>query len=90
MASGPDSDTMASNGQPDAPNSRYEPTVMDVLITKAMLIKTLALPREIVDAIIDLAGYWPHTTVEREYRDNTIVARGTHGSEENVFLVCMI
>ncbi|KAH8885622.1 hypothetical protein GQ53DRAFT_750972 [Thozetella sp. PMI_491] len=45
----------------------FEPTVADVMVVKAMVSKALNLPNEIVDTIVDLAEYWPHTTVEAEH-----------------------
>ncbi|KAK4144991.1 uncharacterized protein C8A04DRAFT_10967 [Dichotomopilus funicola] len=77
-------------------SSPFEPTVADVLVVKAMLAKALLatssrLPPEIVDVIVDLAEYWPHTTAE--LNDSTIIARGNQlsgrssGDGENVFLL---
>ncbi|KFY27988.1 hypothetical protein V493_03171 [Pseudogymnoascus sp. VKM F-4281 (FW-2241)] len=44
---------------PNSPPS--DPTVADVLATKAILL-SLSLPLELTDAIIDYAEYWPHTS----------------------------
>jgi len=46
----------------EAPASRYLPTVKDVMVVKAMLLKAISLPIEIVDLVLDHAEYWPHTT----------------------------
>jgi hypothetical protein len=43
-------------------NARYEPTIGEVLLVKSALHTQLNLPYEIVDFIIDLAEYWPHTS----------------------------
>jgi hypothetical protein len=82
--------TMESGGS-SAGRHPYEPTVADVLVTKAMLTKALTLPPEIVDTIVDLAEYWPHTTTEI---NSTVVARGnnqmrTAPHAEDLFLVCL-
>ncbi|KAK3330681.1 hypothetical protein B0H66DRAFT_544603 [Apodospora peruviana] len=53
----------------DEHHGPYEATVLDVLVVKAMLTKALNLPPEIVDSIVDLAEYWPHTTTEISYVD---------------------
>lgn len=67
-----------------------EPTVLDVIVVKEMLQKALKLPPEIVDSIVDLAEYWPHTTTEIDYSRRPRLmrkdARGRHPSE-NTFLV---
>lgn len=77
--------------------SPFKPSVADVLVVKAMLAQALLaessrLPPEIVDVIVDLAEYWPHTTAE--LNDTTMIARGNQpsgrssGDGEDVFLVC--
>ncbi|KAL2140120.1 hypothetical protein VTI28DRAFT_4235 [Corynascus sepedonium] len=68
----------------------YEPSVTDVLVTKAMLNKALRLPPEIIDTIVDFAEYWPHTTTE--LNDSTVIARGKNNfgnrpGTEDVFLL---
>ncbi|KAL2268843.1 hypothetical protein VTJ83DRAFT_3689 [Remersonia thermophila] len=67
---------------PSTAASLHEPTVADVLVTKAMLSK--ALPREIVDIIIDLAEYWPRTTTVVAGAGSAI---GSGGTDENVFVL---
>ena len=69
---------------------RYEPTFSDVIVVKAMLNKALAVPAEIVDQIVDLAEYWPHTTAEGRPANSIYpykTVRGGHGGTENEFLV---
>ncbi|KAK3897791.1 hypothetical protein C8A05DRAFT_47704 [Staphylotrichum tortipilum] len=60
----------------------HEPSIADVLVVKAMLTRALALPVEIVDAIADLAEYWPHSTVHASFQRTV----ASHRSE-NVFLL---
>ena len=38
-----------------------EPTVEDVLQAQSILL-ACGLPQELIDSIIDMAEYWPHTT----------------------------
>ncbi|KAK0628255.1 hypothetical protein B0T17DRAFT_491337 [Bombardia bombarda] len=67
----------------------YEPTVIDVVVVKAMLTKALILPPEIVDSIVDLAEYWPHTTTEIHYSHlpgGAKAVRGGTPTAENQFL----
>lgn len=78
-----------ANKAAETESTAHEPTIADVLVVKAMLIKALNLPAELVDAIVDLAEYWPHTTTEASFDGGVPVARGggdRHG-KENVFLV---
>ena len=46
------------------PGPPYEPTFADVLVVKAMMSKGCGLPNELMDKIVDLAAYWPHTTTQ--------------------------
>jgi hypothetical protein len=79
---------MSSNSDTSATASApYEPRVVDVLVVKAMLNKALNLPPEIINAITDLAEYWPHTTTEASFQP-PVVASGGLGLKENMFLVC--
>ncbi|KAM7201943.1 hypothetical protein V8F20_004651 [Naviculisporaceae sp. PSN 640] len=68
----------------------YEPTVLDVIVVKEMLHKALNLPPELVDSIVDLAEYWPHTTTEIDYTQRNRLmrkdARGGHPSENSFLL----
>ncbi|OAA60388.1 hypothetical protein SPI_05512 [Niveomyces insectorum RCEF 264] len=69
----------------------YEPTVADVFVVKALLHRSGRLPLELVDAIVDLAGYWPHTTAEVNYGSrNPLVVRSDRLrplQHENCFLL---
>ncbi|KAI6367380.1 hypothetical protein MCOR25_004915 [Pyricularia grisea] len=64
---------------------RYQPSALDVLVTKAMLAKGVNLPLEVVDLVMDFAEYWPHTTthVDRPSRPNIF---GTRPDENNFLL----
>ncbi len=66
----------------EAHETSHEPSIADVLVVKAMLTRALALPVEIVDAITDLAEYWPHSTVQASWQHNMASHRC-----ENLFLV---
>ncbi|KAK4119333.1 hypothetical protein N657DRAFT_581874 [Parathielavia appendiculata] len=67
-------------------NAVYDPSVVDVLVVKAMLKKALSLPPEIIDSIVDLAEYWPHTTSEVSF-EPPMTACGGLGRKENMFLL---
>jgi hypothetical protein len=62
----------------------YEPSILDVLVVKAMLNKALALPPELLNTIIDLAEYWPHSSTELS---GGLPIFGGRGGREDVFLV---
>ncbi|KAK3362590.1 hypothetical protein B0T25DRAFT_524686 [Lasiosphaeria hispida] len=81
---GRSSETAASTHQDSA--DTYEPSVLDVLIVKAMLNKSLLLPPEIVDNIVDQAEYWPHTTAEFTSNGDYSIRGGSHGSENELLL----
>lgn len=49
-------------------NMPHYPSTSDILSVKDVLMKRL--PIEVVDAIIDLAEYWPHTTVTWSLSEN--------------------
>lgn len=71
----------------DNPPTPYQPSVLDVLVAKAMMIKALTLPLELVNRIIDFAEYWPHTSAQLDYGATPHpVARGS-SPQEDVFLV---
>lgn len=65
----------------------YQPSVLDVVVAKAMMVKALTLPLELVDRIMDLAEYWPHTSARLDYGAKPrAVARGS-SSLEDAFLL---
>ncbi|KAK1758671.1 hypothetical protein QBC47DRAFT_375442 [Echria macrotheca] len=79
---GPDPEAMGSDP--------YEPTIHDVLIVKAMLIKAMRLPPEIIDQVVEKAEYWPHTTVQLSYGSALTVAGHslhTQNAPEDVLLI---
>ena len=45
----------------------YNPTPIDILITRILLTKCKKLPADIVDIIFDHAEYWAHSTNEIDY-----------------------
>lgn len=61
----------------------YRPSVIDVLVVKAMVNRAFGLPIELIDTIVDMAEYWPHSTV---IEASPRVATG--GRQENLLLVC--
>jgi hypothetical protein len=60
----------------------YNHSVEDVLQVKTILHNVSSFPLEIIDAVIDLAEYWPHASTV--YSSPT---RVLSGSGENRFLV---
>lgn len=73
----------------NTPREDYVPTYADVVVVKSLLLVPhgYSLPPEIVDMIVDHAGYWAHTTSEVKYGDDihTMKAIGQHIEDE--FLV---
>ncbi|KAI1003938.1 hypothetical protein K3495_g4270 [Podosphaera aphanis] len=64
----------------------YQPKPMDVLRTKSIITKKL--PIEIVDLIIDLAEYWPHSCVTLASKESdTPIRIPSGGNHENTFLL---
>ncbi len=83
---------LLSIGDPaSAASEPYEPTVLDVLVVKAMLQKAMRLPGELIDLVIDQAEYWPHTTASfDQQRDGELSVLGGSRSgrvQENHFVV---
>ncbi len=72
---------------PTHEHTLHEPSVADVLVVKAMLIKALSLPPEIVDNLVDLAEYWPHTSTGISFDSPTAVAHNSTAATENAFIV---
>ncbi|KAL8386778.1 hypothetical protein RB595_010398 [Gaeumannomyces hyphopodioides] len=65
----------------------YQPSVLDVVVAKAMMAKALSLPLELVNRIMDFAEYWPHTSAQLDYGAvPRAVARGS-SAREDVFLL---
>ncbi|EJT71099.1 hypothetical protein GGTG_12120 [Gaeumannomyces tritici R3-111a-1] len=64
----------------------HRPSVLDVVVAKAMMVKALTLPLELVNRIMDFAEYWPHTSAQLDYgAAPRAVARGS-SPQEDVFL----
>jgi hypothetical protein len=74
----------------------YTPTVVDVIVVKTMLEKVAPLPPEILDSIVDYAGYWPHYSISRGYPDDSeeswMVVSGADPdpSKRDKILVCTL
>ncbi|PNY27083.1 Uncharacterized protein TCAP_02987 [Tolypocladium capitatum] len=70
-------------------DGRRNPTPMDVVLTRTMLTRSKGLPQELVDAILDFAEYWVHSTNVINYiaegRDPRRVVGTTE--TENQFLI---
>ncbi|PQE33660.1 ankyrin repeat protein [Rutstroemia sp. NJR-2017a WRK4] len=70
-------------------SDRYQPSIEDVLAVKDVFLSLLPdspLPLELIDAIVDLAEYWPHTsTTLSQDRQETYVRAG--GDDENRFML---
>jgi hypothetical protein len=61
-------------------SDRYQPSVSDVITVKEALHKKSTLPYELVDAVIDFAEYWPHTSTITQ--QPTIVQTGRNQEHE--------
>ena len=73
------SSAMSGTSLNESPASAYEPSVSDVVAVRDALhskIKT-KLPLELIDSILNLAEYWPHTTTvtsgPRTARGNSVL-----------------
>lgn len=64
-------------------SDRYRPSVRDVIGIKEALHKKSTLPYELVDTIVDMAEYWPHTTTTTQQETRV---RAGH-DRENMFIV---
>lgn len=69
----------------------WNPSVRDVLEVKDILFKASKMPTELIDAIIDHAEYWPHTSVNTSTYSpqqlEKLQARGGINSKEDIFIV---
>ncbi|KID73672.1 uncharacterized protein G6M90_00g002140 [Metarhizium brunneum] len=52
----------------DADDGTYHPTPIDIVVVRIMLIRSVKLPPDLVDAIFDYAEYWAHSTNAIDYR----------------------
>ena len=71
-------------------NGLYQPTPTDIYVARAMLVKAIQLPPDIVDAVFDYAEYWAHSSNYIDYiEEHKSPLRILGGSpSENRFLVC--
>ncbi|KAK4649063.1 uncharacterized protein QC761_115700 [Podospora bellae-mahoneyi] len=76
----------STTGKMDA-EGVYKPSITDVIVVKAMLVKGLQIPVEIADNIIELAEYWPHVTAEVTWGDERPNQVWSGESRENQFLL---
>lgn len=67
----------------------YDPTPIDIVVVRIMLIQSKKLPPDIVDAVFDHAEYWAHSSNEIDYQAEHQSALRIIGSSsvENKFLV---
>lgn len=52
----------------DADDGTYHPSPIDIVVVRIMLIRSVKLPPDLVDAIFDYAEYWAHSTNAIDYR----------------------
>lgn len=65
-------------------------SILDVIVTKALLHRGCKLPIELVEVILEQAEYWPHTTVSVDYTTGTDEPFRVYASRnENEFLVSL-
>lgn len=62
---GQDTDEHGDNFEVYSPE-RYKPSVDEVMAVKEALHEKSMLPFELVDSIVDMAEYWPHTTTTNQ------------------------
>lgn len=62
----------------------YEPSILDVLVVKAMLNRAFALPLELIDTVLDMAEYWPHSSAVVQIRKT--VHGGRRGLEDQLLV----
>jgi hypothetical protein len=72
--------------EPESSPPFQHPSPKDVLLVKAVMLKMLRLPLEIVDTIIDWAEYWPCTTVTTRGQTST---RGGVKNRDDKLIVSM-
>lgn len=72
-------------------NGQYEPSPVDVFIVREMLANFTKLPVDVVEVILDMAEYWPHSEAKVEVGNGIEwggVAWGGGGQQhEDTFLV---
>lgn len=75
---------MSHTADPDAP---FVPSPVDILVVRAMLRKSRALPYEIANRIIEFAEYWTSSHTSISYRNPDTGAERSFGQDANKFLV---
>lgn len=76
--------TVSHTADPDAP---FVPSPVDILVVRAMLRKSRALPYEIANRIIEFAEYWTSSHTSISYRNPDTGAERSFGQDANKFLV---
>jgi hypothetical protein len=67
-------------------SDRYKPSVEDVVHVKEAMHSKSRLPYELIDAVVDMAEYWPHTTT---ILPRSVIVKGGRHFEENQLLVSL-
>lgn len=61
----------------------YLPLPIDVIVVREMFSRsTQSLPREIIDAILDHAEYWAHSSNYADYKSRLRIAGSTRGQDK--------
>jgi hypothetical protein len=76
-------DTTAQQSSSESGDRPYEPSLVDIALVKAMLIRAKKLPPDLVDAVLDMAEYWAHSTTRLDERIGIL---GGNEERENRFL----
>ncbi|KAK2594080.1 hypothetical protein QQS21_008229 [Conoideocrella luteorostrata] len=67
----------------------YRPTPIDIIVTRIMLMRSIKLPADLVDAVFDYAEYWAHSTnvidYQAEHQDSLRIVGSS--PEEDKFLL---
>ncbi|ODA83173.1 hypothetical protein RJ55_01684 [Drechmeria coniospora] len=75
-------DTAVPGDTTPASDDGYNPTPIDIAVTRIMLVRSLRLPPDLVDAIFDFAEYWAHSTnainYTTEHQDCLRVSGSSH------------
>ncbi|POR35469.1 Uncharacterized protein TPAR_04337 [Tolypocladium paradoxum] len=82
-------DKTPADKTPAGGEDRYNPTPIDVVVTRIMLTRSKRLPPDLVDSILDFAEYWAHSTnaiyYNAEHRDHLRIVGSSQ--TENRFLI---
>lgn len=80
----PKQEPEAEEEEPETP--QFEPTLKEVLLLKEELQQKTRLPIELIESIIDLAEYWPHTISTFNERKRVVSGRE---EDESQFIVSL-